>query len=68
MECDVFYGSHPPYTGPGDRCSRNEIAAGTAMQFSILGISTTFFGSLSFPPSRSPVLPFRTSAYTSQAP
>lgn len=44
MECDVFYSSHPPYTGDGDRCSRNEIAAGTARQYSILGMSTTFCG------------------------
>ena len=46
MECDVYYLDHPPYEGSGDRCSRNEIAAGTAMQFSILGMSTTFFGVL----------------------
>lgn len=44
MECDVFYDTHPPYQGTGDRCSRNEIAAGTATQFSILGMSTTFCG------------------------
>src|SRR3569833_546307 len=47
MECDVFYQSHPPYEGDGDRCSRNEIAAGTATQFSILGMSTTFCGTTS---------------------
>ncbi|KAK8079372.1 hypothetical protein PG997_007190 [Apiospora hydei] len=46
MECDVFYSKHPPFDGPGDRCSRNEIAAGTATQFSILGMSTTFCGTL----------------------
>ncbi|KAJ4286582.1 hypothetical protein N0V88_008005 [Collariella sp. IMI 366227] len=46
MECDVFYETHPPYDGPGDRCSRNEIAAGTATQFSILGMSTTFCGTI----------------------
>ncbi|CAK7205804.1 hypothetical protein SEUCBS139899_008583 [Sporothrix eucalyptigena] len=44
MECDIYYDHHPPYTGTGDRCSRNEIAAGTAQQFSLLGISTTFCG------------------------
>ena len=44
MECDVYYSNHPPYTGTGDRCSLNEIAAGTATQFSILGMSTTFCG------------------------
>ena len=44
MECDIFYDSHPPYLGPGDRCSRKEIAAGTATQFSILGMSTSLCG------------------------
>ncbi|GAB1312585.1 hypothetical protein MFIFM68171_02795 [Madurella fahalii] len=46
MVCDVFYGNHPPYVGHGDRCSRNEIAAGTATQYSILGMSTTFCGTI----------------------
>ncbi|KAL2192505.1 hypothetical protein P885DRAFT_72919 [Corynascus similis CBS 632.67] len=46
MECDVFYENNPPYQGPGDRCSRNEIAAGTATQYSILGMSTTFCGTI----------------------
>lgn len=46
MECDIYYESHPPYTGPGDRCSVNEIAARTATQFSILGMSTTFCGTI----------------------
>ncbi|KAJ6442346.1 Chromosome segregation in meiosis protein 3 [Purpureocillium lavendulum] len=46
MECDTFYDSHPPYNGTGDRCSRDEIAAGTATQFSILGMSTTLCGTL----------------------
>lgn len=46
MECDVYYETHPPYMGTGDRCALNEIAAGTATQFSILGMSTTFFGTL----------------------
>jgi hypothetical protein len=44
MECDVFYSHNPPFAGIGDRCSRNEIAAGTARQYSILGMSTTFCG------------------------
>ncbi|CZS81109.1 unnamed protein product [Fusarium graminearum] len=44
MSCDSFYDSHPPYDGPGDRCSRDEIASMTATQFSILGMSTTFCG------------------------
>ncbi|KAG5657813.1 hypothetical protein KAF25_007846 [Fusarium avenaceum] len=46
MTCDSYYDTHPPYEGPGDRCSRDEIAAGTATQFSILGMSTTFCGTL----------------------
>ncbi|KAH6880391.1 hypothetical protein B0T10DRAFT_609499 [Thelonectria olida] len=46
MVCDSFYDSHPPFDGPGDRCSRDEIAAGTAMQYSILGMSTTLCGTL----------------------
>ncbi|KUI57792.1 hypothetical protein VP1G_05077 [Cytospora mali] len=46
MECDVYYDTHPPFTGPGDRCSINEIAAGTAKQYSLLGMSTTFCGTL----------------------
>ncbi|KAF4446988.1 hypothetical protein F53441_9459 [Fusarium austroafricanum] len=40
MTCDSFYDKHPPYEGPGDRCSRDEIAAGTATQYSILGMRT----------------------------
>ncbi|KAK4131603.1 MFS general substrate transporter, partial [Trichocladium antarcticum] len=46
MVCDVFYSNHPPFAGPGDRCARNEIAAGTATQFSILGMSTTLCGTI----------------------
>ncbi|KAL7809367.1 hypothetical protein V8C44DRAFT_350543 [Trichoderma aethiopicum] len=46
MVCDEFYDHHPPYEGPGQRCSRDEIAAGTAAQFSILGMSTTLCGTL----------------------
>lgn len=46
MECDDFYSSHPPYEGVGDSCSRTEIAAGTATQYSILGMTTTFCGTL----------------------
>ncbi|KAL5596980.1 uncharacterized protein BROUX77_006928 [Berkeleyomyces rouxiae] len=44
IECDVYYESHPPYVGHGDRCSINEVAAGTARQYSILGMSTTVCG------------------------
>ncbi|UPK92258.1 hypothetical protein LCI18_003193 [Fusarium solani-melongenae] len=46
MECDIFYQNNPPYTGIGDKCNRDEIAAATATQFSILGMSTTFCGTL----------------------
>ena len=44
MTCDIFYDTHSPYEGPKDRCSRHEITAGTATQFSILGMSTTICG------------------------
>ena len=48
MECDDFYSRHPPYDGPpgSDRCSRNEIAAGTATDFSYLAMSTTICGTV----------------------
>ncbi|KAF3764078.1 hypothetical protein M406DRAFT_259543 [Cryphonectria parasitica EP155] len=46
MECDEFYRNNPPFNGPGDRCSRTEIDAGTAAQVSLLGILTTVFGTL----------------------
>ncbi|KAK0736536.1 major facilitator superfamily domain-containing protein [Apiosordaria backusii] len=46
MQCDHYYSTHPPYTGPGDRCNVDEIAAGMATQFSILGMSTTFCGTI----------------------
>ncbi|KAI1104356.1 major facilitator superfamily domain-containing protein [Jackrogersella minutella] len=44
MECDVFYDHNPPFEGPGNRCHRREINAGTATQVSILGMSTSFSG------------------------
>ncbi|KAK5653415.1 hypothetical protein OQA88_8900 [Cercophora sp. LCS_1] len=46
MECDVYYSKHPPYEGSGDRCARNEIAAGTATDFSILAMTTTLCGTI----------------------
>ncbi|KAK0386044.1 hypothetical protein NLU13_5881 [Sarocladium strictum] len=46
MECDNYYDSHPPYEGPGDRCSVDAVTAATATQFSILGMSTTLCGTL----------------------
>ena len=44
MECDSYYDTHPPYTGPGDKCQVDAVAAGTAVQYSILGMSTTICG------------------------
>ncbi|KAI1389331.1 major facilitator superfamily domain-containing protein [Hypoxylon trugodes] len=44
MECNIFYTHNPPFEGPGDRCHRREINAGTATQVSILGMSTSFSG------------------------
>ncbi|KAI1336474.1 hypothetical protein F5Y15DRAFT_393843 [Xylariaceae sp. FL0016] len=44
MECDVFYNHHLPFDGPGDRCARREINAGTATQVSILSMTTSFSG------------------------
>ena len=59
MVCDAFYAnpSHSPFSftssftshegsGGGDRCNRNEIAAGTATNFSILGMTTSLCGTL----------------------
>ncbi|KAK3396899.1 major facilitator superfamily domain-containing protein [Sordaria brevicollis] len=49
MECDDFYSHHPspPHLPPGaDKCSRNEIAAGTATDFSFLAMSTTICGTV----------------------
>ncbi|KJZ75818.1 hypothetical protein HIM_04642 [Hirsutella minnesotensis 3608] len=44
MECDSFYDSYPPYEGAGDRCSRDEIAAGAAAHYSILNMMVTLCG------------------------
>ncbi|KAI2640211.1 major facilitator superfamily transporter [Xylaria nigripes] len=45
MECDIFYEHNPDFSGPvGQRCLRSEIDAGTAQQFSILGMSTSLSG------------------------
>ncbi|TGJ79419.1 hypothetical protein E0Z10_g9345 [Xylaria hypoxylon] len=42
MECDIFYLHNPLFAGPADEmCHRREIDAGTALQFSILGMSTS---------------------------
>ncbi|KAK3990423.1 6-hydroxy-D-nicotine oxidase [Cladorrhinum sp. PSN332] len=47
MQCDVYYETHPSWIGPPElRCSVDEIAAGMATQFSILGMSTTFCGTI----------------------
>ncbi|KAI3316590.1 major facilitator superfamily transporter [Xylariaceae sp. AK1471] len=45
MECQVFYTHNPPFQGaPSQRCFRPEIDAGTALQFSVLGMSTSLSG------------------------
>ncbi|KAI0973893.1 major facilitator superfamily transporter [Xylaria arbuscula] len=45
MECDIFYEHNLPFSGPADqRCYRHEIDAGTALQFSILGMTTSLSG------------------------
>jgi len=46
MVCEDYYTRHSPFEGIGDRCNRNDIAAGTATQFSILGMTTTFCGTI----------------------
>ncbi|KAI1499941.1 major facilitator superfamily transporter [Biscogniauxia marginata] len=40
MVCEEFYRHAPPWTGPGDRCARNEIDAGAAAQVAIMGSAT----------------------------
>jgi hypothetical protein len=48
MVCSDYYTTHPSLTDPTiDRCIRDDIAAGTAAQFSILGITTTLCGTIS---------------------
>ncbi|KAI1822156.1 major facilitator superfamily transporter [Xylaria intraflava] len=47
MECDIFYARNPLLLSEGsadERCHRPEIDAGTARQFSILGMSTSLSG------------------------
>ncbi|RYC64684.1 hypothetical protein CHU98_g1511 [Xylaria longipes] len=45
MECDIFYTHNPPFSGPAEeRCHRREIDAGTALQFSVLGMLTSLSG------------------------
>lgn len=46
MVCEDYYSHHSPFDGVGDRCNRNDIAAETATQFSILGMTTTFCGTI----------------------
>ncbi|KAK3311935.1 major facilitator superfamily domain-containing protein [Apodospora peruviana] len=47
MECDDYYTRHPPFSGPvAERCNHKEIAAGTAEDFALLAMSTTFCGTL----------------------
>jgi len=44
MVCEEFYKHAPPYEGPGDRCARNEIDSGAAVQVSIMGSATILCG------------------------
>ncbi|KAI0185588.1 hypothetical protein EV127DRAFT_441201 [Xylaria flabelliformis] len=44
MVCEEFYKHAPPYEGDGDRCARNEVDAGAAVQFAIMGSATVFCG------------------------
>jgi hypothetical protein len=44
IECDIYYETHPPYEGTGDKCSVDWVAAQMAIQMSIIGMCTTFFG------------------------
>ncbi|KAI1811956.1 major facilitator superfamily transporter [Poronia punctata] len=44
MVCEEFYKHAPPYDGTGDRCARNEVDAGAAMQFSIMAAATIVCG------------------------
>lgn len=46
MTCEVYWEDKPPFEGPGDRCSQDAIASNTALQYSILGMSTTFCGTI----------------------
>ncbi len=43
MACEEFYRHAPPYEGPGDRCSRNEIDSASAAQIAIMGIVSVSF-------------------------
>jgi hypothetical protein len=44
IECDIYYETHPPHSGAGDRCSVDWVAAQMALQMSFVGMCTTFFG------------------------
>ncbi|KAI1265461.1 major facilitator superfamily domain-containing protein [Xylariaceae sp. FL1019] len=44
MVCEDYYNHHPPYEGEGDRCARNEIDAGAAVQIAIMGCATVIVG------------------------
>ncbi|KAK3371071.1 major facilitator superfamily domain-containing protein [Lasiosphaeria ovina] len=44
MSCDVYYETHPPFEGSGNRCKVDEIAASTSLQFALLAMSTTVCG------------------------
>ncbi|KAK5994368.1 hypothetical protein PT974_04842 [Cladobotryum mycophilum] len=46
MSCDEYYDHNPPYEGTGQRCSVDAIAAETATQISLVGMSTTLCGTV----------------------
>ncbi|KAK1996601.1 major facilitator superfamily transporter [Colletotrichum falcatum] len=47
MACETFYQDHAPFDGPvADMCHRREIDANTALQVSILGMTTSVCGIL----------------------
>lgn len=46
MTCEEYWKDRPPFEGSGDRCTQDAIASNTALQYSILGMSTTFCGTL----------------------
>lgn len=46
MVCADFYARQPLWSGVGDRCSRNEIEAGVATQYTCLGLTAIVCGLL----------------------
>lgn len=40
MVCELFYSQHPTYPEIGNRCNRNEVEAGVAVQYTLLGLTS----------------------------